>query len=1007
MKNIFFKKSLITILILLISSCIVPVLNGNILEKKSFESNINYYEFRKSSILQNLVNDLLKLKDNICLVTDQFGLHNYSFSYYDPIYNPDNFQNLNFRRIEQNNNFYLKQKDIYKNNNLPTLNKKSQELLTVGLGNIFYVGGAGPNNFSSIQDAINDSIDGDTVFVYDDSSPYYENITIDKSINLIGENKDTTEINGSKINEFIDTINISADNVYVNGFSINYNLGYYYQAAINIIGDYARVVNCKIYNNNWIGISLKDSLNSQIYDCELFNNLMAIHLVDSNENELNSCYCYANGEDIVLFENSNYNKIINCICIGNSFNGIQVQKSTGNQIINCTCTNGHSGIGLAYAPNTIVYGNTLINNYENFGIGSNALSDFYCDIDTSNTINGKPIYYWINYHDEQSPSDAGFIGLVSCTNILVKNIQISNNFQGIVIAGGSNSTVENCKFSNNDGHGIFAISSQNNNIINCSFENSFFSGVYLSNQANNNIILNNIISKIQVCGIWVDNSIKNCIYNNTIKYPLRGILLDKSGGSVLKNNTMDNCGLAVDGTSISDYINDVDKSNKINNKILYYYLDQKNIVIPLDAGEVILVNCSNCNVSDLDLSNSTIGVELAFSSFVNIYGNIINNNSLVAIDLDCESNNYNTITQNTIHNNNYGIDIDLSDYNTIDNNIIQNNGIGLSFDSCKDNIISENDIQNSYNGLYLSGSLNNNLNQNIIRNCDFSGIYLLYSKNNILKNNEMVNCGLLVYGLSISEYINDVDTSNKINDKIIYYYINQNNINNPNNAGEVILVNCNYCNVTNLDLSNGTVGVELAYSGYITISKNTLNNNKFAGIYIESSYNNTVEKNTIKDNGYGINLQLAYNNKIKNNNIHRNSYGCYIYLSNINTFFSNNLLYNNYGIIINLPSNNNTIYHNNLIENGYSAWDENDKTNIWYYRKKGNYWSDYKKLYPDAKKILLKGIWDTPYEIPNKKNMDEYPLLRLNIFSNGKTKDLIFIKILEKILDFFIKMLIY
>ena len=38
-------------------------------------------------------------------------------------------------------------------------------------GNTLYVGGSGPGNFSHIQDAIDAASPGDTVFVYDDSSP--------------------------------------------------------------------------------------------------------------------------------------------------------------------------------------------------------------------------------------------------------------------------------------------------------------------------------------------------------------------------------------------------------------------------------------------------------------------------------------------------------------------------------------------------------------------------------------------------------------------------------------------------------------------------------------------------------------------------------------------------------------------------------------------------------------------------------------------------------------------
>jgi len=49
--------------------------------------------------------------------------------------------------------------------------EKQSTIATLG-GNTLYVGGSGPGNYTSIQDAIDDASDGDTVYVYDDSSPY-------------------------------------------------------------------------------------------------------------------------------------------------------------------------------------------------------------------------------------------------------------------------------------------------------------------------------------------------------------------------------------------------------------------------------------------------------------------------------------------------------------------------------------------------------------------------------------------------------------------------------------------------------------------------------------------------------------------------------------------------------------------------------------------------------------------------------------------------------------------
>ena len=87
---------------------------------------------------------------------------------------------------------------------------------------ILYVGGSGEGNYSKIQDAIDNVSIGATVFVYNDSSPYYENIYIDKWIKLIGESRETTIIDGGSGY----TIYINIDSmppyaqVVINGFTI-------------------------------------------------------------------------------------------------------------------------------------------------------------------------------------------------------------------------------------------------------------------------------------------------------------------------------------------------------------------------------------------------------------------------------------------------------------------------------------------------------------------------------------------------------------------------------------------------------------------------------------------------------------------------------------------------------------------------------------------------------------------------------------------------------------------
>ena len=126
----------------------------------------------------------------------------------------------------------------------------------VGIGgNILYVGGSGPNNYTSIQDAINGASDGDTVFVY--NGTYYESISINKSINLIGEDKYHTIIDSA--GSYHSNIEINADNVIIRGITTkrgnNYFRGDNIQINQNILDDTVILSgdNYTIGNNKIVG----------------------------------------------------------------------------------------------------------------------------------------------------------------------------------------------------------------------------------------------------------------------------------------------------------------------------------------------------------------------------------------------------------------------------------------------------------------------------------------------------------------------------------------------------------------------------------------------------------------------------------------------------------------------------------------------------------------------------------------------------------------------------------
>jgi len=105
-------------------------------------------------------------------------------------------------------------------------------------GHWLYVGGSGPGNYTKIQDALNNASYNDTIFVY--NGTYEENIFINITITLIGEDKNQTILDGNAQHDVI-YIGFPADYVKITGFTIqnsgNFSQGAYTDAGIDIHSD--------------------------------------------------------------------------------------------------------------------------------------------------------------------------------------------------------------------------------------------------------------------------------------------------------------------------------------------------------------------------------------------------------------------------------------------------------------------------------------------------------------------------------------------------------------------------------------------------------------------------------------------------------------------------------------------------------------------------------------------------------------------------------------------------
>ena len=101
----------------------------------------------------------------------------------------------------------------------------------------------GPSgDYSTIQAAINAATTGDEIIIA--QGTYYENLVIDKEIKLIGENKNTTCINGTLSD---DVILVLADEVTVSGFTISKGGGQKEECGIKIYSDNNYIVNNIIF----------------------------------------------------------------------------------------------------------------------------------------------------------------------------------------------------------------------------------------------------------------------------------------------------------------------------------------------------------------------------------------------------------------------------------------------------------------------------------------------------------------------------------------------------------------------------------------------------------------------------------------------------------------------------------------------------------------------------------------------------------------------------------------
>ena len=261
----------------------------------------------------------------------------------------------------------------------------------------YHVSIGGKGNYSSIQEAIDSASENDIILV--SSGIYFENIKINKSIELTGEDKNTTIIdgNGSGI-----VINVLADNVKIIGFTIK-NCGPISadssNAGIVIRSNYNTISDCNISSNKNYGIYIlsdPETTNNIIKNNIFSNNTYGIYTYYAKTSNISS-NTFTHNKDYGLYLNSRSDdNLISDNIFTQNYHAIRIKTSEENTIIKNQIMNNKYGLYFCCgAENNIAYNNVFINN-TNWN-ANDALSNTW--------DNGKVGNYWDDYNGTDANGD--------------------------------------------------------------------------------------------------------------------------------------------------------------------------------------------------------------------------------------------------------------------------------------------------------------------------------------------------------------------------------------------------------------------------------------------------------------------------------------------------------------------------------------------------------------------------------------------------------------------------
>jgi parallel beta-helix repeat protein len=422
------------------------------------------------------------------------------------------------------------------------------------------------------------------------------------------------------------------------------------------------------------------------------------------------------------------------------------------------------------ALSSVLYGLYLQGSYQNI-LKDNLMercryglaADRENDIDISNRIDGRAVYFLVNESNRilDSSSAAGTIFCFNCRNITIRDQNISAGSQGISLFNSTDSMIEK-NYLRHNRQGIFLDNSSRNTLLGNRMVENDEGGIQLSHSSRNTLIENqaeanrngiilfssrdnvlafNLLSLNREKGICLNSSPDCRLTNNSAYKNGYGVILESSGNCSLINSSLSSnqYNFALLAEERAHMLHFIGTDNLADEKPILYLIGSTGRVIGKkdDAGAVYCIDCSNITVLDQEISKNHCGICLYNTSESHVLSSSISECEKGVVLIDSKDN---LVDDNHLQKNGFGIYLKHSLSNLISQNMISESlEDGIKLFESDGNLIWKNEVLSSHlSGIHLDPSNSNNVTSNFVSdNAESNVNHGPGSESNNLRNNGM------------------------------------------------------------------------------------------------------------------------------------------------------------------------------------------------------------------------------------------------------------------------------